>query len=321
MLLKKPDISVIIPAYNAETYMREAINSILEQSFSNWEMIIVNDGSTDHTQAIIQEYIQKDPRIKLIVQENSGSALARRTGFIQSQGKYIYFLDADDRSKPTTLERLYLALERWTEAVAAYGKIVEIEISNHVIFQPGSIVDDLIPIDMFSRIIERGIFSMGGVCIRRIFLNQEDFLTDLTIGEDWLLWCRLTAKGPFIFIGEEPIIEIRRHHSNKTKLPMAELLENWNKSREIIFADPAIKQKLPPNLLAKHYQTNKFYTYYDVTKLCWRLKSYDLTTIYLGKSIIIALENPLAFVHIMGRFNRELWRYFCYFINQIKTSK
>ncbi|MEA5583193.1 glycosyltransferase family 2 protein [Nodularia harveyana UHCC-0300] len=314
MKLDPPDISVIIPAYNSETYIRESINSILEQSFSNWEMIVVNDGSTDHTPAIIQEYILKDQRIKLIMQENSGSALARRTGFLNSQGKYIYFLDADDRSKPTTLERLYLALERWTEAVAAYGKIVEIDISNNVIFQPGSIVEDLVPIDMFPRTIERGIFCIGGVCIRRNFLNQEDFLTDLTIGEDWLFWCRLTAKGPFIFIGEEAIIEIRRHNTNKTKLPISKLVESWNKSREVIFTDPAIRQKLPPKLLAKHSQINKFYTYYDVTKLCWRLKAYDLTTIYFGKSIITALENPLAFLHIMGRFNREVWRYFRYFI-------
>jgi glycosyltransferase involved in cell wall biosynthesis len=100
---EQPDVSVIIPAYNAELYIKEAINSILKQSFIRWEMIIVNDGSTDNTQAIVEEFIRKDSRIKLIVQENSGSALARRTGFIHSQGKYIYFLDADDRTKTNTL--------------------------------------------------------------------------------------------------------------------------------------------------------------------------------------------------------------------------
>ncbi|MBS9384827.1 MAG: glycosyltransferase family 2 protein [Dolichospermum sp. BR01] len=312
---EQPDVSVIIPAYNAELYIKEAINSILKQSFIRWEMIIVNDGSTDNTQAIVEEFIRKDSRIKLIVQENSGSALARRTGFIHSQGKYIYFLDADDRTKTNTLERLYLALEKWTETVACYGNILEIDIDNNVIFQPGSIVEDLTPIDMFPRIIERGIFSIGGVCIRRYFLTPEDFLTHLTIGEDWLFWCRLTAKGLFIFIGEDPIIEIRRHHTNKTKLPISELVENWHKAREIIFADPAIKQRLTPNLLAKHYQTNKFYTYYDVTKLCWRSQAYDLILIYLSKSIIIFMENPVAFLHIAGRFNREIWRYLRYFVN------
>jgi glycosyltransferase involved in cell wall biosynthesis len=316
---QQPDISVIIPAYNAELYIKEAINSIFKQSFSLWEIIIVNDGSTDNTQAIVEEYILKDPRIKLIVQENSGSALARRTGFIHSQGKYIYFLDADDRPKSHALERLYLALEKWTEVVASYGNISEVDIDNNVIFQPGSIVEYLTPIDMFPRIIERGIFSIGGVCIRRDFLTPEDFLTHLNIGEDWLFWCRLTAKGDFVFIGEDPIIEIRRHHTNKTQLPISELVENWHKAREIIFADPVIRQKLTPNLLAKHYQTNRFYTYYDVTKLCWRSQAYDLTLIYLGKSIISFMENPVAFLHITGRFNREIWRYFRYLVNQWHT--
>jgi glycosyltransferase involved in cell wall biosynthesis len=85
--MQEKEVSVIIPAYNSELYIEEAINSILKQSFSRWEMIIVNDGSTDNTQAIIEELILKDNRIKLIVQENSGSALARHRGFIHSQGK------------------------------------------------------------------------------------------------------------------------------------------------------------------------------------------------------------------------------------------
>ncbi|MBC1194005.1 glycosyltransferase [Microcystis aeruginosa BLCCF158] len=313
--MQEKEVSVIIPAYNSELYIEEAINSILKQSFSRWEMIIVNDGSTDNTQAIIEELILKDNRIKLIVQENSGSALARHRGFIHSQGKYIYFLDADDRPKPNALERLYLALESWTEAVASYGNIVEVYLNNNRIFQPNSIVEELTPIDLFTRIIERGIFSMGAVCIRRSFLTSEDFLTHLTIGEDWLFWCRLATKGLFVFIGEDPIIEIRRHQTNKTKIPISELVKNWDKAREIIFTDPAVRQKLPTRLLAKHYQTNKFYTYYDVIKLSWRLQAYDLTVIYLGKSMITMIENPLGFFHITGRFNREIWRYLRHLVN------
>ncbi|WP_013325557.1 hypothetical protein [Gloeothece verrucosa] len=187
--------------------------------------------------------------------------------------------------------------------------MLEFDRQNNVSFEPDSIVDDLIPIDLFPRIIERGIFCMGGVCIRRKFLNEADFVTHLNIGEDWLLWCRLTAKGPFIFIGEDPIIEIRRHHTNKTQLPISKLVKNWNKSREIFFLDPVIKRKLPSDLAAKHYQANKFYTYYDVTKLCWRLKAYDFMIIYLMKSLITALENTLSFFHIFRIFMKEAKRY------------
>ncbi|MEA5577798.1 hypothetical protein [Anabaena sp. UHCC 0451] len=66
-------------------------------------------------------------------------------------------------------------------------------------------------------------------------------------------------------------------------------------------------------------RTFGFYTYYDVTKLCWRSQAYDLTLIYLGKSIISVMENPVAFLHITGRFNREIWRYLRYFVNNWHT--
>lgn len=100
-------ISVIIPAYNSEEFLPEALDSLLNQSFYNFEVIIVNDGSTDLTQNIIDEYCQNYSNFKSILQPHSGVSNARNKGIENAKGKYLAFLDADDLFTPTALENLY----------------------------------------------------------------------------------------------------------------------------------------------------------------------------------------------------------------------
>lgn len=89
--------SVIMPAYNSEKYIDEAIESVIRQTYKNWELIIVNDASTDDTEKIIKSYEEKDKRIKLIsLAENQGVANARNMAIQIAEGRYIAFLDADD---------------------------------------------------------------------------------------------------------------------------------------------------------------------------------------------------------------------------------
>ena len=89
-------ISVIVAAYNTEKYLSETIQSVLNQTFTDWELIIVNDGSTDKTQTIAKEFEAKDERIKVLSQKNQGPSVARNNGISQAKGNYISFLDADD---------------------------------------------------------------------------------------------------------------------------------------------------------------------------------------------------------------------------------
>lgn len=89
-------VSVIVPVYNAEKYLRRCIDSILSQTYKNFELIIVNDGSTDNSLRILKEYANSDSRIKLINQENKGVAGARNTGISLVKGKYFLYVDADD---------------------------------------------------------------------------------------------------------------------------------------------------------------------------------------------------------------------------------
>ena len=103
---KPPKISVIIPVYNVEKYLRECLDSVVNQTFRNLEILCINDGSTDGSPAILDEYARKDDRIRIINQENRGLAGARNTGLKYFTGEYLIFLDSDDYWELETCEKL-----------------------------------------------------------------------------------------------------------------------------------------------------------------------------------------------------------------------
>lgn len=108
-MTKTPKISVIIPVYNTEKYLAECLDSVLKQSFTDIEIICVNDGSTDKSAEILKDYAKKDKRIKIITQENSGVVVARNNGVAHATADLIYPLDSDDIISPMCLEILYKA--------------------------------------------------------------------------------------------------------------------------------------------------------------------------------------------------------------------
>lgn len=119
--MKEPLVSIIMPAYNAERYISEAVKSVLSQTYENWELLITDDGSTDGTAKAVQEF--KDKRIRYFYQENKGQSAARNTSLGHAQGEYIAFLDADDIFLPQKLERQVAFLESQPECDFSYSKI------------------------------------------------------------------------------------------------------------------------------------------------------------------------------------------------------
>ncbi len=103
--IRSPLVSVIMPAYNAASYLREAISSVISQSVTDWELFVIDDGSSDNSRDIAAEFAQSDPRIQLVVNEkNMGVAKTRNRGIEMSKGQYIAFLDSDDVWHPEKLE-------------------------------------------------------------------------------------------------------------------------------------------------------------------------------------------------------------------------
>ena len=105
----KPEISVILPVYNAEKYLDKTLDSVLDGSFSDFEIVAVNDGSTDSSLEILTRYAERDARVKVIDKPNSGVSDTRNTAIAAAEGEYIAFLDADDIYAPNYLERMHFA--------------------------------------------------------------------------------------------------------------------------------------------------------------------------------------------------------------------
>ncbi|MGN1388850.1 MAG: glycosyltransferase family 2 protein, partial [Bulleidia sp.] len=104
-------VSVVVPVYNAERYLAQSIDSVVKQTFSDWELLLINDGSSDSSEEICRACCEKDQRIHLITQKNGGPARAIGTGIQSAQGKYLMFLDADDWYEPEMLKVMTTAMD------------------------------------------------------------------------------------------------------------------------------------------------------------------------------------------------------------------
>ena len=104
--------SIVIPVYNSEKYIEECLGSVISQTFKDFEVICINDGSTDASKSLLDEFANKDERVKVYSQENQGVGAARNYGIELAQGKYISFLDSDDILSPNTLKSVYNFFEK-----------------------------------------------------------------------------------------------------------------------------------------------------------------------------------------------------------------
>ena len=121
--IKMAYVSVIVPVYQAEKHIEKCVNSVLEQTFTDWELILVDDGSKDGSGAICDKFARSDTRIRVIHQENTGVSGARNAGIKASSSEYIAFLDSDDYYKPDMLDKLIGALKNSVADSAGCGHI------------------------------------------------------------------------------------------------------------------------------------------------------------------------------------------------------
>jgi glycosyltransferase involved in cell wall biosynthesis len=123
---KKPYFSIVMPVYGVEKYIGRAVETIIKQSFSDWELIIVNDASKDESGSIAESFAKKEPRIKIITHTNNkGLSAARNTGLQHAQGEYVWFPDSDDYSDENLLEKVYTSLQKNRAKVVVFGLVEE----------------------------------------------------------------------------------------------------------------------------------------------------------------------------------------------------
>ena len=211
----EPLVSVVIPTYNREPMLREAVESVFAQTYANWELIVVDDGSTDGTTAYLDAL---GPRARVIHQAHSGNpALLRNLGIGAATGQYVAFLDADDRWLPSKLELQVQALltnpaRQWgyTGLSRIDGAGRALPLLNGVMWHPrsGWILSNLLSID--------AIVTTSGVIASRALLSAVGgFDESFVLTEDYELWIRLAIKSEASSLAL-PLVQIRVHPTSLT---------------------------------------------------------------------------------------------------------
>ncbi len=186
--------SVIIPCYNHGHFLPDALDSVLAQTYTDWEAIVVNDGSTDNTAAVAERYADADARIRCIHQENAGLSAARNAGIRAAQGEYLAFLDADDTWEPAFLETCTAALEAHHGLAGVYTRCVFTDECGVALPMAGG--PALGPERTRARLLRGGIAPVHAYLVRaNAILRAGLFDESLTSLEDWDLWLRVTDQG------------------------------------------------------------------------------------------------------------------------------
>lgn len=220
-----PKVSVVMPAYNAERFIKSALDSVLEQSFLFWELIIVNDGSTDHTREIIDSYSLRDNRVKGVSHErNRGLAAARNTGMYSVMGDYVAFLDSDDCWLPDKLEKQVNFMNEFPHIRAVFTGAERIDENGNII-EAWDVLRKKFP-DLYVTtsllIIKRNIVVGSGsaVMIHRSLIDEVGYFDEaMTAAEDWDYWYRISKHTDLVCLPNN-LVQIRRHGASlQTDLP------------------------------------------------------------------------------------------------------
>ncbi len=205
-------ISVIIPVYNREGVLEECVQSVLAQSYENYEILLIDDGSTDRTMELCRHLAQKDSRIRVLAAEHGGVSAARNLGLEQAAGEYVFFLDSDDVIYPLLLETLVEAMENYGAQIGGTGVITVSTKYWHRAQE--KIQEDPVPGETEFLTAEQTLTAMlrggsplaciGGVMIRRDLIGDTRFCRDMHIGEDYYFLYEVVLKGaPGIFLKEK----------------------------------------------------------------------------------------------------------------------
>lgn len=240
MSIQTPFFSIILPTYNRAHIITQAVESIVKQEFEAWELIIIDDGSKDHTHEVIKRFT--DARIKYIYQENTERSQARNNGIKLASGKYICFLDSDDAYCTNHLLTFYKTLDKmnFPQALLFTNPIVinnNSEILENVAHFDGN--------DTLAYILRNSIIP-DRVCIHREVFQKYQFNPKIHIGEDTILWSQITNSFPMYHINEYTV-KYHIHDDNSVNLKNNVYRDRLNGLNEL-FAESAIQLRINQRL-------------------------------------------------------------------------
>ena len=219
-------VSIITPCYNSEKFLDECISSVLNQTYQNWEMLIVDDNSSDNSSILINSYSKKDERIKpLYLNDNIGAAMARNKAISKAKGKYLAFLDSDDVWLPKKLEvqTNFMKKNNCSFVFSSYSVISDDEKPKYTISVPEKIT--------YKRYLKNTIIG----CLT-VMLDKEKFkkieMPNLRSSHDMALWLNLLKQEKYAYGIQQKLAIYRDHKSSNTSNKFKAAYDVWNVYRE-----------------------------------------------------------------------------------------
>lgn len=226
---KLPLVSVIMPSYNAELYIEEAIASVQAQSYTNWELIVIDDGSKDSTKEIVKKIAEKDPRIRLLInKENMGVAKTRNRGLEVFEGQYVALLDSDDYWYPEMLQKM-LDRAKETKSDIIYCSYEMVDEHNRKICN-----DFIVPSETnFDKSIIRSVITCSTSLITEKFAKSHRFPTGV-YHEDIAMWFTALREGCTASGVKEVLAAYRQHSGSRSAGKIKSAKRRWTVYRNYL---------------------------------------------------------------------------------------
>lgn len=306
-------ITIIIPTYNRSDVIGETLNSILVQTYTNWECIVIDDGSTDNTAEVLSDYISKDKRFRYYkrpAKKLKGPCSCRNYGFEKSTGAYINFFDSDDLYKPQALEKWMSHFNDGVDAVVS--KVEMIHFNSHKVSKVYNIASNNLIEDFFVGSIN---FFVCGPLWRRSFLEKQKVLFNEQIrnGDDWDFNLNLLYQSPKLVLLNTAVVQNRINKNSlsqeRNKLNKEELISYFdtidvqlkkvkqqNTINKLVVNDYVISRYSAYLLMAlKHSHNMRFYLY-------WRLLKKEITLGYY-KQLLKTTVGYMSFLIFKKGYN------------------
>ncbi len=292
-------VSVVIPAWNIEKYITQTIESVLCQTYQNIEIIIINDGSTDGTGKILDQYANHDTRIIVFNQTNKGISVARNKGFAMATGEYLCIIDADDIMMPNKIESQVCFLEKHPSADFVYSKVFYFNDETNDIF-----IRDLKTPDgsdiIYRTLLRHGNFiSPNAVLFKRsVFETCGGFDESLLSSEDFDYWLKL-AKCGINFIHQDDRLTLCRIRKNSLTADSVTMYSTVIR----VFEEHILKgsSKWQTALRYPQYLKNKILYYFSILK---RSKRTDESTLSNSK----ISQKPNLFSLLFALIRKAKWK-------------
>jgi glycosyltransferase involved in cell wall biosynthesis len=289
----KPYFSIIIPTYNRCELVKKCIASIQQQTYSNWECIVVNDGSTDNTALELPFLIENDLRILLINQSNAERAISRNNGAKQAKGDYFIFIDSDDYFESEHLNNLYQAIvgdHEHSKMFFTNGKAISNEVEEIIVKNE---IPSPLPIDFF---LKNSVVP-ARVCLHRSIFNHFSFDPRTIIVEDTVLWTEILEKHPIKYIPITSVI-YHLHDDNSVNIYKYNAYNLRLKGLKVLFYKKEVGGKIPSHIKRSHLNR----CYYGISEYHFYQKKYIKAINWIIKSAIKFPELDLKYKFVRTLF-------------------